>query len=70
MNDQITPAAAREMVIGRTNIVRKTAPPRVACHTRIDTSSENAATSSGKTTSQMAVLSAAFQKLGSVRVAE
>jgi hypothetical protein len=50
------------------NTVRKTPPPRPVYQTRMDTSSENATTSRGKTTSQMAVLSTAFQKLGSVRV--
>ena len=54
--------------MGRMNTVRNTVAARVVCQIRMDTSSENATTSTGKTTSQMAVLSTAFQKLGSVRV--
>ena len=54
--------------MGRMNTVRKTVPARLVCQTRMDTSSENTTTSSGKTTSQMAVLSTAFQKLASVSV--
>jgi hypothetical protein len=64
----MTPAAASEIVMGRMKTVRKTVPARVVYQTRMDTSSEKATTSTGRTTSQMAVLSTAFQKLGSVSV--
>ncbi len=62
------PAAASEIVMGRMKTVRKTVPARVVYQMRMDTSSEKPTTSRGNTTSQTAVLSTAFQKLGSVRV--
>src|SRR4029453_319266 len=67
MKDQMMPAAASEIVMGRMKTVRKTVPARVVYRMRMDTSSEKATTSRGKTTSQMAGVSTAFQKAGAVR---